>query len=226
VIANLPCDHDKHHRIVTNNYLELSGYEGEVYALGDCASIPNPHTGKPYPPTAQHAIRQGKVAAKNVVYSIERKRKKQMFDYKTKGMMTEIGKRTGVAELFGFKIHGLIAWWLWRTFYLANLPTIKKKLKVMGDWTMDLVFRSDVSMIKRSENEYMRNRAGMFFVNKESHHIILICPLNQILPFTFQIMSSLLSLLLLTISKFFLIYRFLLFLYITPKIIRLIQNYN
>lgn len=153
VVANLPGDHDKHHRIISNNYLELSGYEGEVYALGDCASITDPHTGKPYPPTAQHAIRQGKVAAKNIISSIEGKRKKQRFDYKTKGMMAEIGKRAGVAELFGFKIHGFFAWWLWRTFYLANLPTIEKKLKVMGDWTMDLVFKADVSMIKRFEKQ-------------------------------------------------------------------------
>src|SRR5919198_1791912 len=151
VISNLPCDHDEHHKIVCNNYLELSGYEGQVYALGDCASITDPHTGKPYPPTAQHAIKQGKVAAKNVISSIEGKTKKQKFDYKTKGMMAEIGKRTGVAILLGFKIHGFIAWWLWRTFYLANLPTIKKKLKVIGDWTMDLLFKPDVSMIKRFE---------------------------------------------------------------------------
>ena len=139
VVSDLPCDHDKHHRIICNNYLELPGYEGEVYALGDCASITDPHTEKPYPPTAQHAIRQGKVAAKNVVSSIEGKRKKQNFDYKTKGMMAEIGKRAGVAELFGFKIHGFLAWWLWRTFYLSNLPSLKKKLKVMGDWTADLI---------------------------------------------------------------------------------------
>ena len=151
VISNLTCDHDKHNRIISNNYLELCGYEGQVYALGDCASITDPHTGKPYPPTAQHAIRQGKVAAKNVISSIEGKTKKQKFDYKTKGMMAEIGKRTGVAILLGFKIHGFIAWWLWRTFYLANLPTIKKKLKVIGDWTMDLLFKPDVSMIKRFE---------------------------------------------------------------------------
>ena len=150
VISNLDCDHDKHHRIICNNYLELSEYEGEgVYALGDCASITDPHTGKPYPPTAQHAIRQGKVAAKNIISSIEGKRKKKRkFDYKTKGMMAEIGKRAGVAELFGFKIHGFVAWWLWRTFYLSNLPTIKKKLKVMGDWTADLLFKPDVSMVR------------------------------------------------------------------------------
>jgi NADH dehydrogenase len=154
VVSDLACDHDKHHRIICNNYLELSGYGGEVYALGDCASITDPHTEKPYPPTAQHAIRQGKVAAKNIVSSIEGKRKKQNFDYKTKGMMAEIGKRAGVAELFGFKIHGFLAWWLWRTFYLSNLPTIKKKLKVMGDWTMDLIYKPDVAMVKRYNKDY------------------------------------------------------------------------
>jgi NADH dehydrogenase len=148
VISNLDCEHDKHHRIICNNHLELSGYEGQVYALGDCASITDPHTRKPYPPTAQHAIREGKIAAKNIVPSIERKRKRQNFNYKTKGMMAEIGKRAGVAELFGFKIHGFIAWWLWHSFYLSNLTTIKKKLKVMGDWTADLLFKPGISMVK------------------------------------------------------------------------------
>lgn len=169
LIADLPCDHDKGHRIIANNFLEIPQYPG-VYAIGDCASITDPHTGKPYPPTAQHAIRQGKVAAKNIVSDIkerknnnnksktkdnkERKRRKK-FDYRTKGMMAEIGKMTGVAMLFGFKLHGFIAWWLWRTFYLANLPTIKKKLKVMSDWTMDLVYKPDVAMVKK----FMEERA-------------------------------------------------------------------
>ena len=63
--------------------------------------------------------------------------------------MAEIGKKNGVATLFGgrIKIHGFIAWWLWRTFYLSNLPTKKKKIKVMSDWTMDLLFKPDVAMI-------------------------------------------------------------------------------
>jgi NADH:ubiquinone reductase (H+-translocating) len=149
LIADLPCEHDRGHRITANSYLEMPGYDG-VYALGDCASITDPHTGKPYPPTAQHAIRQGKVAAKNIICSIKgRSNKKRKFDYKTKGMMAEIGKRTGVATILGTKIHGFAAWWLWRTYYLGNLPTIKKKLKVMGDWTSDLMFKPDVAMIKR-----------------------------------------------------------------------------
>jgi NADH:ubiquinone reductase (H+-translocating) len=150
LVASLSCEHDKRHAIIVNNYLEIKGYERQVYALGDCASITDPHTGKPYPPTAQHAVREARVAAKNIIYDIEGKQNKKIkFDYKTKGMMAEIGKRTGVATLFGFKVHGFLAWWIWRTYYLSNLPTIKKKLKVMGDWTMDLIYKPDVAMIKR-----------------------------------------------------------------------------
>jgi NADH dehydrogenase len=91
----------------------VPGYNG-VYVLGDCASITDPHTEKPYPPTAQHAIRQGKVAAKNIISAVKQEKgdkNKVKFDYKTKGMMAEIGKRTGVAILFGrIKLHGFLAW--------------------------------------------------------------------------------------------------------------------
>ena len=150
LVASLSCEHDKRHALVVNSYLEVLGYEGQVYSLGDCASITDPRTGKPYPPTAQHAIREAKVAAKNIIYDIKGKQNKKVkFNYKTKGMMAEIGKRTGVATLFGFKVHGFLAWWLWRTFYLTNLPTMKKKLKVVSDWTMDLIYKPDVSMIKK-----------------------------------------------------------------------------
>ena len=156
LIAELPCEHDRVHRIIANSYLEMPGYSG-VYVLGDCASIIDPHTGKPYPPTAQHAIRQGKVAAKNIISAIKGEKgdkNKLKFDYKTKGMMAEIGKRDGVAILFNrFKLHGFLAWWLWRTYYLANLPTARKKLKVLGDWISDLTFKPDVSMITSEEKD-------------------------------------------------------------------------
>jgi len=158
LIANLNCEHGKGHRILANNYLEVKNYENEVYALGDCASVTDPQTGNPYPPTAQHAIRQSDIVADNIMLSIYAKRrgkekleenKKKVFNYKTKGMMAQIGKRTGVAILFGkIKLHGFLAWWLWRTYYLANLPTIKKKLKVIGDWTSDVLFKPDVSQVQ------------------------------------------------------------------------------
>lgn len=151
LIAELDCEHDKHHRIIANNHLELKGYEGTVYAVGDCASVIDLNTGKPYPPTAQHALREAKVAAQNLINNIKGNKAKKNFDYKTKGMMAEIGKGSGVATLFRgrIKLHGFVAWWLWRTFYLSNLPTTKKKLKVMSDWTMDLFFKPDVAKIKR-----------------------------------------------------------------------------
>ena len=157
LVTNLKCEHDKKHRIVTNNHLEVKGLEDIVYALGDCASIINPHTGKPYPPTAQHAIRQSEIVSYNIASHLkkeiegknDRNNRKKEFNYKTKGMMAQIGKRTGVAILFGkIKIHGFLAWWLWRSYYLLNLPTSKKKLKVIGDWTFDLVFKPDVSQIQ------------------------------------------------------------------------------
>ena len=145
IVKKLPCKHDRHGRVVTNGYLELEGYDN-VYALGDCASIPNPHTGKTYPPTAQHAVREGKVVARNIMLSISAKRKskrKKAFDYKTRGIMATVGKRTAVAKIFGIKLHGFTAWWLWRTFYLMNLPTTRKKIRVMIDWTIDLLFGRD-----------------------------------------------------------------------------------
>jgi NADH dehydrogenase len=152
LIAELPCEHDRGHRIIANSYLEVPGYNG-VYALGDCASITDPHTGRPYPATAQSAVEQGKVAAKNILLAIKGKENKKLkFDYKTRGMMAEIGKRTGVAILYGrIKLHGFVAWWLWRTYYLSSLPTVNKKLKVMVDWTIDFLFKPDVAMIKRTD---------------------------------------------------------------------------
>lgn len=145
LVSTLKCQHDKEHRIIANNYLEIVGYEGVVYAIGDCASIINPRTGKAYAPTAQHAIKQGKLASKNIFFEIKRKGEKKQLDYETMGMMAEIGRRDGVATIFGIKLHGFLAWWLWRTYYLSNLPTRSKRLKVVLDWTMDLFFKPDVS---------------------------------------------------------------------------------
>jgi hypothetical protein len=75
------------------------------------------------------------------------------FDYKTKGVMAEIGKRTGVGDLLGIKVHGFIAWWIWRSYYLSNLPTIQKKLRVMVDWSIDLFFKRDITRIRTYTEE-------------------------------------------------------------------------
>ena len=149
IIEELTCEHDKKSgRIITNKYLELQGYPG-VFALGDCAFIIDPNSGEAYPPTAQHAIREGTVVAQNIISLIEGKSEnKKVFDYKTKGMMASIGKRNGVGAILGVEVQGFIAWWIWRMYYLANLPTLQKKIRVMADWTLDIFFKRDVTMLK------------------------------------------------------------------------------
>jgi NADH:ubiquinone reductase (H+-translocating) len=95
------------------------------------------------------AIREGTVAANNMISLIEGKlRRKKVFNYKTKGMMASIGKRNGVGAILGIEVQGFLAWWIWRMYYLANLPTLQKKIRVMADWTLDIFFKRDVTMLK------------------------------------------------------------------------------
>jgi NADH dehydrogenase len=150
LIANLPCEHDKSGRIVVDKYLEVPQLKG-VYAIGDCAYVIDSNTGKPCPPTAQHAIREGAVGATNIISEIKDEGKsdeKEVFDYKTKGMMASIGKRTGIGNLLGIEVQGFLAWWIWRNYYLANLPTLQKKIRVFSDWMLDIFFKRDVTMLK------------------------------------------------------------------------------
>jgi len=152
-ISDLPlCEHDKTGRIIVNEFLEVTTHTG-VFALGDCASILDPNTGLTCPPTAQHAIRQGKIVARNIISEIKRMRRckdrkensngKTKFNYKTKGVMAKIGERNGVGILLGHKVQGFKAWLLWHAYYFANLPTFEKKCKVAIDWAMDILFKKD-----------------------------------------------------------------------------------
>jgi NADH dehydrogenase len=102
------------------------------------------------PPTAQHALREGRITASNIISRIRQSEHdmKKLFDYKTKGVMALIGRRNGVGILVGFKVHGFIAWMFWRSYYLSILPTMQKKLRVMVDWFIDLFFRRDVTRLK------------------------------------------------------------------------------
>ena len=141
LLADLACNKD-HGRIVANEFLEVPGWPG-VWALGDCAVIPDPKTGKPYPPTAQHALREGRVLARNLAAAV-RGGRKQPFVFSTLGQLASIGRRVGVANIMGFNFSGFIAWWLWRTIYLSKLPRVEKKVRVALDWTLDLLFSKDL----------------------------------------------------------------------------------
>jgi NADH dehydrogenase len=113
-----------------------------VWSLGDCAVIPDHRTGEPFPPTAQHAIREAKTLAGNIAASL-RGVPMRPFEFTTIGQLAAIGRRTGVARIFGVNFSGFLAWWLWRTIYLSKLPRLEKKLRVALDWTLDLMFAKD-----------------------------------------------------------------------------------
>jgi NADH dehydrogenase len=132
LLAALPCQKEKG-KAVVNAFMEMPNWPG-VWAIGDCAVIPDP-SGKPYPPTAQHALRQGKVLAQNIAAAVRGGQKKP-FVFKTLGQLAAIGRRAGVANIFGFNFSGFIAWWMSRSIYLSKLPGWEKKIRVALDWTI------------------------------------------------------------------------------------------
>jgi NADH dehydrogenase len=124
-----------------DSYLEVTAWPG-VFALGDCASIPDLRTGKTYPPTAQHAIREASVAARNVAASLG-VGESEPFVFETVGQLAVLGHRSAVAEIKGWRFSGFLAFWMWRTVYWLKLPRLERQIRVAVDWTLDLLFPPD-----------------------------------------------------------------------------------
>jgi NADH dehydrogenase len=133
-------------KVETEATLQVKDLPG-VWALGDCAAIPDLATGKICPPTAQHALRQGRQMAENVAASILELPLRE-FRFKPIGLLAGLGRRSAVAEIRGFKFSGFIAWWLWRTVYLLKLPGFERKVRVALDWTLDLFFPPDIVYLR------------------------------------------------------------------------------
>jgi len=129
-------------RLKVNEFLELVGYEGVAWAVGDSAAVPDGHGGF-HPPTAQHGLREGLLAAANIEAAITGATRKP-FRFSTIGQLASIGHHTGVAQIFGMRFSGFIAWWLWRSVYLAKLPGFAKKVRVAIQWSLDLLFARQV----------------------------------------------------------------------------------
>src|SRR5438445_11762720 len=145
LISPLPCAKDRG-RIAVNQFLQVSDWP-DVWAVGDCAFVPDiKNPGKSHPPTAQHAIREGKIVARNIAAALLG-RPLRSFSFRTIGLLASIGRRTGVARIFGYNFSGFFAWWMWRTIYLSKLPGLDKKVRVAFDWTLDLIFPKDVCAV-------------------------------------------------------------------------------
>jgi NADH dehydrogenase len=128
-------------RLKVEATLQVEGHP-EIWALGDCALIPDLKKGGYHPPTAQHASREGRILTHNLLAAVQGGRSKP-FEFSTLGLLASIGQRTGVARILGMNFSGFAAWWLWRTIYLSKLPRTEKKVRVALDWTLDLFFSKD-----------------------------------------------------------------------------------
>jgi NADH dehydrogenase len=111
-----------------------------VWALGDCAAVPNARDGTTSPPTAQFAERQARQLAANLVRKATRP-----FRYRPLGQLASVGHNKAVAELFGLKLTGFIAWLLWRGVYLLKIPTLGRKVRLFLEWNWAMFFPPDIA---------------------------------------------------------------------------------
>jgi NADH dehydrogenase len=158
VVAGLAVEKDKRGHIVVEGTMRCPSHP-EVWALGDCASIPAPDA-KPYPNLAQHALREAKVLARNIFGALNGQ-PPQPFVYNTLGMMGSLGHAKAFGELLKVRVRGVLAWLVRRTYYLHQMPGWGRRLRIMIDWTFALLFRPDIVKINlESEVALLLREAG------------------------------------------------------------------
>ena len=142
--VGIPVEHDERGRIAVDATMRSRSHAA-VWALGDCAAIAGPD-GRPYPALAQYATREARQLARNVVAAM-RGRAPTPFRFRSLGTMASLGYFAAVAEVFGMRITGFPAWWIRRTYYLFQMPRWDRRLRMILDWTVALLFRPDVTKV-------------------------------------------------------------------------------
>jgi NADH dehydrogenase len=131
-------------RLEVDRFMQVAGHEN-VWAIGDAAAVPDPaRKGQPSPPTAQHALRQGRTVARNVAAAIG-SGSPRPFRYRTLGVFVDLGRHQAVAQTLGIRWRGFPAWFLARTYHMLAMPGTKRRLRLIVDWTVDLLFARDAS---------------------------------------------------------------------------------
>lgn len=141
LITSLPWDRDDRDRVVVDEFLRVKDVEG-AWAAGDCAAVPDVIKGGVCPPTAQHALRQAKRLAKNLVAKARGERL-EPFRYRNLGGLASLGRHKGVAGILGLRVRGFPAWFIARTYHLMMIPTIGRKVRIALDWSVALFFKRD-----------------------------------------------------------------------------------
>ncbi len=143
ILKNIGCETDTRGAIIADEKLLVKG-QHNLWAVGDCAVIPDVVTGKSAPPTAQYALREAKTLAHNL-HAVLNQGEPIVFRHRSQGALAVVGHQTACAEVFGFKFSGLFAWLMWRGIYLSKLPTLEKKVRVLLDWVIDVFFPRDIT---------------------------------------------------------------------------------
>jgi NADH dehydrogenase len=143
-------------KLLVDSGLALQGYEGQVWALGDCAYVRNVK-GSIAPPTAQHAIREATTAAINIAAAV-RGGSHGQFTFEGLGTLGSLGHGSAVAEVFGVKVSGLIAWILWRCIYLMKMPGFNRKVRISTDWALHILFPPDLAQTRVAVESDIRNQ--------------------------------------------------------------------
>ena len=151
LLEKIPGERDARGRLVVDRTLAVPDHPG-IWAVGDCAAVHDHRSGSTCPPTAQFALRQARLVARNILADIRGKALRP-FSYKSLGVFVPLGRFSAAADIMGFKLSGFPAWWLYRTFYLYQLPRLKSKLRVVTDWTLELLFHRDIVQLDTIRSE-------------------------------------------------------------------------
>ena len=137
---------DDRGKVEVDDYMRVRGLEG-VWAIGDCAAVPDPNKGRatPCPPTAQHAVRQGPAVAHNIACQLGVATTPRRFDYHAKAAFVNLGRYKAVGQLGSRRFSGFPAWWLARSYHLSQIPGLSRKIRAAADWTIGLPFSRDVA---------------------------------------------------------------------------------
>ena len=142
LLDKLPCPRDARGRLEVDEALAVPGYPG-LWAAGDCAAIHDLRRGGTCPPTAQYALREAQHVARNILAYINGAPTRP-FSHRFLGVFVPLGRFSAAAEVLGRKFSGVPAWWMYRSYYLYGLPRLERKIKVLIDWNLALLFRRDI----------------------------------------------------------------------------------
>ena len=139
LLAELGLPLDDRGRVRVDETLGVEAAD-RLWALGDCAAVPNAATpGRIDPPTSQHALRQANRLARNLAGDV------RPYRYRMLGEVATLGRHKGIASVMGFPFKGFPGWWITRTYHLDQLPLLSRKLRVVTDWTVAFFFRRDIA---------------------------------------------------------------------------------